>query len=200
MSTPKSNGGTGWIRSPALRQVVTGRRSRAVLLAAAFVAATAAGAQVAVPLPWTPVPVTLQPLFVLLAGLALGPRLGVSAMVAYLAMGTAGAPVFSGGGAGLPHLLGPTGGYLAAFPAAAGVAGLVAGGAASGTARLGAAVLAGLATLYAGGVAQLAVVTGAGFDRLLALGVAPFLAGDLVKAAIALVAGRALRRRTLGLL
>ncbi|MFN2327253.1 MAG: biotin transporter BioY, partial [Gemmatimonadales bacterium] len=78
---------------------------------AAFALATAFGAHVAVPL--TPVPVTLQTLFVVLAGAMLGPRLGAASQIAYLGMGIAGLPVFVGG-FGLAYLAGPTGGYLLA--------------------------------------------------------------------------------------
>lgn len=188
------------IRSLAAREVVPSRPGRIAIAIGAFVVATALSAYVVVPVPWSPVPVTLQPLIVLLAGLLLGPRWGSAAMAAYVAVGAAGAPVFAGGGAGLPHLAGPTGGYLVAFPVAAAAAGLVAGSRSGGIVRASAGVVAGLLALYVGGVAQLAVVTGFGLERLLALGVAPFLAGDLVKAAIAVVLGGRLRKRTLELL
>lgn len=188
------------LRALAAREVVGGRNLRIGLALATFVTATALGAYVAVPLPWTPVPMTLQPLFVLLAGALLGARWGAAAMGAYVVLGALGAPVFSAGRGGILHLLGPTGGYLAAFPAAAWVVGRLAGGSGAGLLRLAGALLAGLGALYAGGLAQLAVLTGAGPRELLALGVVPFLAGDLVKVGLALVLTGRLRRRTLGLL
>jgi biotin transport system substrate-specific component len=172
------------LRGWAVQEVVEDRRARMMIGGVAFALATAFGAQVAVPLPWTPVPVTLQPLFVILAGVMLGPRVGAVAMAAYVGVGALGAPVFSNGGAGLPWLLGPTGGYLLAVPAAAFVAGSVAG-------RQGAAVrtLAGLAlgvaTMYVGGVSQLLVVTGQELDAVLAMGVVPFLVGDVMKILLA---------------
>jgi biotin transport system substrate-specific component len=83
-------------------------------------------AQVAVPVPFSPVPMTLQPLAVLAVGGLLGAVGGLSALVLYLLLGILGLPVFAGGGAGAWHLLGPTGGYLLAFPVAAAVTGLLA--------------------------------------------------------------------------
>lgn len=158
----------------------------------AFILATAFGAYVAVPLPFTPVPITLQPLFVILAGALLGPWAGASAMAGYLALGIGGAPVFSAGHAGLPWLLGPTGGYLIAYPAAAFVVGVLAKDTRS-VVRLGAALGAGVAVLYLGGVSQLWILTRQDVGALLLQGVLPFLAGDLVKVLAALGLVRALR-------
>src|SRR6187401_1143501 len=82
---------------------------------------TAAAAQVSIPLPFTPVPFTLQPMIVLLGGAALGPRLGMYSQVLYLALGIAGFPVFAVSPLpqGVLRLLGPTGGYLMSYPFAA---------------------------------------------------------------------------------
>src|ERR1700681_3181030 len=90
-----------------------------------FSAALAAASQVAIPLPGTPVPLTLQPLLVVVAGMTLGPINGAASMLLYLAAGAAGLPVFAPMGApGVARLIGPTGGYLLAYPAAAYVAGV----------------------------------------------------------------------------
>jgi biotin transport system substrate-specific component len=159
----------------------------------AFILGTAAGAYVAVPLPFTPVPVTLQPFFVILAGALLGPWAGATAMAGYLALGIGGAPVFSAGHAGLPWLLGPTGGYLAAYPAAAFAVGVLARESRSSL-RVGSALAAGIAVLYLGGVSQLWILTRQDAGALLLQGVLPFLAGDLVKVLAALALVRALRR------
>src|SRR3954470_21201652 len=92
-----------------------------------FAAAVAAASQVAIPLPFTPVPITLQPMLVILAGMMLGPAAGVASMGLYLAAGAAGLPVFTPIGApGIARFFGPTGGYLLAYPAAAFVAGALA--------------------------------------------------------------------------
>ncbi len=88
-----------------------------------FAAATAAGARLEIP--HQPVPYTLQTMLVLLSGAFLGARNGAISQVLYLAAGVFGAPVFSSAGYGPAVLLGPTGGYLLAFPAAAGVVGYV---------------------------------------------------------------------------
>jgi biotin transport system substrate-specific component len=84
---------------------------------------TAVGAQIVVPT--VPVPFTLQTFFVLLSGALLGPRKGAAAQMAYLAMGATGLPVFAGFAGGFPYLLGPTGGYLVAFPFAAWITGVL---------------------------------------------------------------------------
>jgi biotin transport system substrate-specific component len=155
-----------------------------------FAALTALGARVAVPVPGTPVPFTFQVVAVLLAGWMLGPRLGAASQVAYLTAGAAGLPVFAAGG-GLAYFLGPTGGYLLAYPAAAAVVGWL-------VTRRGAvwsqllALAAGVAVIHAGGVAWLSTVVGEG--GALAAGVAPFLAVDALKVVFALLLGRRVGR------
>ena len=181
------------IRSRALQPVVEDARTRSVLGIVAFAVATAFSAQIAVVLPWTPVPVTLQPLMVVLAGVLLGSRAGAMAMAAYVAIGALGAPVFSNGAAGLPWLLGPTGGYLLAAPAAAFVAGAVAGRGGSAL-RLLAGLVLGVATMYAGGVLQLAGLTGQGVAHAVSIGVVPFLVGDATKIAFAFSAVLSVRK------
>jgi biotin transport system substrate-specific component len=170
-----------------------GRRWVVALGIVAFVLATAAGAYVAIPLPFTPVPVTLQPLFVILAGALLGPWAGAASMAAYLALGAGGAPVFSAGHAGVPWLLGPTGGYLVAYPAAAFLVGALAGESRN-VGRLALALTAGIAVIYAGGLSQLWILTRQDFAVLLQQGALPFLVGDALKVALALVVVRAARR------
>ena len=169
----------------ATASAAVARRPLALRLAAACVGAlvVAAASQVAVPLPGTPVPMTLQPLAVLLVGGLLGPRLGALSLVGYLAMGAAGLPVFTPGGApGLARLFGPTGGYLLGYPFAAALVGAVA---ARGTwPALLAAPLLGIAAVHASGLSQLMLLTGS-VDRAVAAGVLPFVLGDLVKAALA---------------
>ncbi|MFO7892374.1 MAG: biotin transporter BioY [Longimicrobiales bacterium] len=187
----------------AALEVVENRNVRRLIAVTAFAIATALGAQVFVPLPFTPVPMTLQTAFVVLAGALLGPRLGAASQLAYLAMGVAGLPVFAGGGLGLAHLVGPTGGYLLAFPVTAYVAGLVARP--SGRkdvvelVRLFAGLFIASLVILAGGAAWLAAVTG-DVSGALTLAVVPFLIGDVVKVGlVALIAWRG-RDRTLGLL
>ena len=160
--------------------VASARRALAIALAALIVAAAA---RVAVPVPMSPVPMTLQPLAVLVVGGLLGALSGGAALVLYLAAGLVGLPVFAAGGAGLAHVLGPTGGYLLAFPAAAALAGRFAGPAPRLLpVLLGCAVA--MAVIHAGGAAQLAILGG---DPGLALrvGFIPFLTGDLLKIGLA---------------
>jgi len=140
--------------------------------------------KIAIPLPGTPVPFTFQVLGVLLSGALLGPALAASGQALFLLVGLAGAPVFALGG-GPAYLVGPTGGYLLAYPLAAAIAGL---GGAQGRRQL-LAFLAALATIYLGGWSWLAR---AAPERAAAWAVWPFLGPDLVKVAVAwLVAHRA---------
>lgn len=144
----------------------------------------ALSAQVAVPVPFSPVPMTLQPLAVLAVGGLLGVTGGVAALVLYLLLGIMGVPVFAGGGSGALHLVGPTGGYLLAFPVAAGVTGLLSAHAPASVLRVLLACALGLAIIHLGGVAQLALLGG---DPSLAfrVGFLPFLTGDLLKVGLA---------------
>lgn len=150
-------------------------------LVVAFSLLTALSAQVVIPL--YPVPVTGQTFAVLLAGALLGPRLGALAMFAYLLEGAAGLPFFRGGG-GVPHLLGPTGGYLLAYPAAAYLTGLLAE---RGWDRkfltAAAAMAAGSAVILFGGWLWLSRFVGP--EQAFQLGVARFLVGDVIKIALA---------------
>ena len=167
--------------------VALSQPSRRVTLAGVvgFAAAIALAAQVAVPIPGTPVPVTLQPMLVVLAGLWLGPVAGAASMALYLAAGALGLPVFTPFGApGVARLVGPTGGYLLAYPVAAYVTGWLARRGTPSYGRALAAALAGMAALYAGGLAQLVVLSGS-LARAAVLGLLPFVALDAVKAAVA---------------
>jgi biotin transport system substrate-specific component len=146
--------------------------------------ALALAAQFALPVPGTPVPITLQGFVVVLAGLLLGPADAAVAMVVYLIAGAAGLPVFSPFGApGILRLFGPTGGYLLAYPLAAAVAGRLGMGNTSFVTRALAAV-AGMCVIHLGGLAQLALLTGS-FSKAVLLGITPFVAVDAVKALLA---------------
>jgi biotin transport system substrate-specific component len=164
---------------------VARRPSQTVALGiAGFAVALTLASQVAVPIPGTPVPITLQPLVVVLAGMWLGPIAGAASMILYLIAGAAGLPVFSPFGApGLARFVGPTGGYLLAYPVSAFVAGTLARRASSLFGRWLAA-LAGSAVLLLGGLAQLAVITGS-LAQALPLAIHPFLPLDAVKALVA---------------
>jgi len=153
-------------------------------LVAGFSILIALSAQVAIPLPFTPVPVTLQTFAILLTGCLLGSGRGALAAAAYVAEGSLGLPFFSGGTAGIGHLLGPTGGYLVGCVAAAFVAGLLAE---RGLARKPAGLLMTLCAadllVFVPGVLWLSVFTGPG--KAVALGFLPFVVGDALKVAAA---------------
>jgi biotin transport system substrate-specific component len=159
---------------------LTLRRIIGVALGALLVALAA---QVSVPVPLSPVPMTLQPLAVLVVGGLLGAGGGLAALVTYLVLGIAGLPVFAGGAAGVVHLIGPTGGYLLAFPLAAGLVGALANRG-QGVLRVLVACALGMALIHVGGVAQLALLGG---DPALAfrVGFIPFFTGDLIKVGLA---------------
>lgn len=147
----------------------------------------AALAQVSIPLPFTPVPITGQTFAVLLVGAALGARRGAASLGLYVAQGAFGLPVFAGGASGLAKLTGPTGGYLVGFVAAAYVVGFLAE---RGLDRrlwtaLGAFVIGEL-VIYLVGVPWLAQFIG--WDKALVGGLWPFLPGDAVKAVLAALA------------
>jgi len=167
---------------------------RAIKVAAVLLvtALTALAAQISVPLPFTPVPFTLQPMVVLLGGAALGPRLGMASQVLYLALGIAGFPVFAAS-AVLPQgplrLLGPTGGYLMSYPFAAFVAGALAErGFDRRYITSVIAMAAGLAVVFTFGVlwlAWFAQPVQAGLASALRTGLYPFLPADIIKICIA---------------
>jgi biotin transport system substrate-specific component len=166
------------------------------LVAAATIVALAA--QVAAPVPFSPVPFTLQGLAVLLVGGLFGSAIGAGALFLYLVAGAFGAPVFSPlGPAGLARLFGPTGGYLLAFPVAAAVVGWIAERRHFVRCLVG--CLAGMVVIYLGGWAQLAIITG-NAGRAATLGIVPFLLQDSLKVVLAAVilwrAHHALRLRS----
>lgn len=162
--------------------VASGLRSAGVVLAGSALVAVCS--HISIPLWFTPVPLTLQPFAVLVLGLMLSPRLAAATLGAYLLEGAAGLPVFAPGfalGAGMAHLLGPTGGYLMSYPAAAT---LVSWLRSSFKRGFGASVLsaaAGNALILLCGFAWLAVWTHASVGSAFALAVLPFLPGDALK-------------------
>ena len=157
---------------------------RITLVVAASVL-VAACAHVTLPLPFTPVPLTLQTFAVILIGMFLGPIAGFSAMILYLAEGAMGMPVFSPQGpGGIAQLLGPTAGYLFAYPLAAAAAGWTVRALPKITSRFTRAVLAGVAAnviFFALGAAWLAQLLHLSGPAVWTLTVAPFLLGEVIK-------------------
>ena len=151
---------------------------------------TIVAAQISIPLPFTPVPFTLQPMVVLLGGAALGSRLGMTSQVLYLMLGIAGLPVFAASPVlpqGFARLLGPTGGYLMSYPFAAFAAGYLAErGFDRRYLTSVAAMGAGLAIVFACGVLWIAFgAPHAGLGAAVATGLVPFLPADIVKVFLA---------------
>jgi len=146
----------------------------------------ALSAQIAIPLPFTPVPVTAQTLAVLLIGAVLGSARGALAILTYLAEGAVGLPVFAGGKAGLAWLAGPTGGYLLGFVLAAFVTGFLAERKWDRNIFSGfLAMLIGNVIIFAFGL--LVLQSYVGVERVLELGFYPFILGDIVKLALATI-------------
>jgi biotin transport system substrate-specific component len=179
--------------SATLLGSVTGPRSAVMIRVGAVLAVTqltALAAQISVPLPFTPVPFTLQPMIVLLGGAALGARLGSTSQILYLLLGVAGLPVFAASPVlpqGAARLVGPTAGFLLSYPLAAFVTGWLA------ERRFDrqyltsfVAMAVGLTVVFAGGLSWYAWgPAGLGFERALSLAVLPFIPADIVKLALA---------------
>jgi biotin transport system substrate-specific component len=160
-----------------------------MVYASLFAALTAAGAWIAIPLPY--VPVTLQTLFTMLAGALLGPYFGALAMIVYVLLGLIGLPVFAQGQSGLGTLVGPAGGYLAGFIVGAVVIGLLVRlKKKPGFLWLCLAMAIGTLVVYAFGVAQLSIVAGMSLDRAILIGALPFVPGDLLKIVVAALIAR----------
>ncbi len=136
--------------------------------------------QVSIPLPFTPVPLALQPHMCLMMAVLLGRKLGTLSVALFLFMGVMGLPVFSLGGAGLPILMGPRGGYLIGYLLATWVTAALVERRQLSSPRLKTLAMGlGNVVIYACGLPQLALFVGA--ERVFLLGMLPFLAGDLIK-------------------
>ncbi len=166
------------------RALRVAERAGAVALVTAL---TAAAAQISVPLPFTPVPFTFQPMVVLVGAMALGARLGMTSQLLYLALGIAGLPVFAMSPTlpqGAARLLGPTGGYLMAYPFAAYLVGALAErGFDRRYLASVAAMVSGLAVVFASGILWLGVFMprAQGLGAAIASGLLPFVVADLLK-------------------
>ena len=138
-------------------------------------------AKLSLPLPFTPVPLTLANLGVLVVGLVLGSRAGFAALALYLVEGAMGLPVFSVGPGGIAQLLGPTGGYLMAYPIAAFVAGFIAERGAKTFARYALAAIAGNIVVFAGGLGWLAILAQGNAAQAVRFGLYPFVFAEVMK-------------------
>jgi len=164
------------------REFVLNKTTYAIVGVASFIALTVAGAYIRIPLPFTPVPITLQTFFVILSGALLGRKLGLLSQAGYLLIGIFGLPVFTGGLYGFARLFGPTGGYLLGFALASFVIGKLLGNDDDAPfIKILGAMLAGLAILFTAGTIQLAVIMHVSIEKAVALGVLPFIPGDMIK-------------------
>lgn len=153
---------------------------RTVFLVGGFAILTALGALIRIPLPFTPVPITLQTFFVLLAGATLGIKRGTLSQMVYVFAGAAGIPIFAGMSSGIALLTGPTGGFLAGFLVAPAVVGYLIGDSSSRS-RLMGALLAGTTLIFLFGNLWLWKVTGGTLMNTLTLGFLPFIPGAIIK-------------------
>ena len=162
------------------KQDVTIRIAIKLLGILVFSFVTSLGGQIKIPLPFTPVPITLQTYFVLLSGLTLGASSGAISQSTYLMFGILGLPMFAGGGSGTQHFFGLTGGYLVGFIPASFIAGFAAKPGVSRRTQLLYLILATI-VVWAVGVIVLLLYTGESLAVSVALGVLPFIPGDILK-------------------
>ena len=146
-----------------------------------FVLATTLGAYVRIPVAGSPVPITLQTLFVMLSGAVLGKRLGSFSQLCYLVLGAAGLPIFQGYSFGASYLLGPTGGYIVGFLFAAYLIGRMTKTGNKGTAFVMASFTAASLVIYAFGILWLTFLYRIGIAKAFSIGVLPFIPGDILK-------------------
>ncbi len=167
------------------REIPVNKTISWILGASLFTLLTALGAYVRIPLPFTPVPLTLQTFFVILSALFLGRSGGLASQAAYIGLGAAGVPLFSLAGSGSPYLLGPTAGYLFGFMVAVLIiTGSVKKAGDSQWRVFGIVTLADCALLLCGSV-WLSIISGYSLDKALFLGAVPFVVGDILKAWVA---------------
>ncbi len=164
----------------------TQSRVRNAILVMGLTGFTALAAQISIPLPFTPVPLTLQTFAVLAGAAALGAERAVIAQVLYITLAVAGVPVLAGGASGHEVVVGATGGYLIGFVLASYVVGRISSnGASTKSGKTALAFLAGSVLIYTLGAPWLAFTTGNTITWAIVNGVVPFLVGDLIKAVAA---------------
>ena len=166
----------------ALNRDITHRKEiDAIIGVLFFVLATALGAYVRIPVPGSPVPITLQTFFVILSGAVLGKRLGIFSQAVYIFLGASGLPIFQGYSAGMAHVFGPTGGYLIGFIAASFLVGKMLGKETLSLYKILASFIMGNVVLYTLGVLWLVSLYRISLVNAVRIGVLPFLAVEAVK-------------------
>ena len=162
------------------RDVTVSKSFTRVFLVLSFALMTALGAYIRVPLPFTPVPITLQTFFVVLSGAFLGKKLGVASQISYIVFGALGIPVFQGYASGILHLAGPTGGYIVGFIVSAFIVGILTEKNRSFS-RIFVSMLIGLLTIYFFGILWLVIGFRLSILNALFLGMLPFIPGAIAK-------------------
>ncbi len=152
-----------------------------------FIIATTLGAYIRIPVPGTPVPITLQTFFVVLSGAVLGSRLGLFSQAGYIFLGAAGLPVFQGYAFGYSHILGPTGGYLIGFMAASFLVGKILEKEREDLFKITASFAIGNVVLYTLGIIWLMLIYKISFVNAILIGVLPFFTIELAKIFLAAV-------------
>jgi biotin transport system substrate-specific component len=164
-------------------------RTKGIALCASFAVLLAVSSVISLPIPFSPVPVTLQVLVVLIISMILGPAYGTLCCLLYLVLGAVGLPVFHGGTSGIPILLGPTGGFLFAFPLSALVGGAVARRLSktqrSDALRVCAGAVLSVFLIYVVGTTWLSAYLGINLYQAFLVGGLPFIPFDIVKAIVA---------------
>lgn len=167
------------------REITNNKALNAAIGVVFFVLATALGAYVRIPVPGTPVPITLQTFFVVLSGAVLGKKYGFISQAAYVVLGSIGLPLFQAHASGIQHVFGPTGGYLAGFMLASFITGKLIESGKVTAGRTLASLLAGNVAIYGLGVLWLAFLYNISFANAVAIGVLPFVAAESVKVLLA---------------
>lgn len=169
------------------KEIVVNKGLSRIIAVMIFVTFTSLGAFVRIPLPFTPVPITLQTFFVLLSGAFLGSNLGLLTQLSYVFLGACGLPIFTGAGSGPMYLLGPTGGYLLGFVFASLSVGKMLQYAKDNLLYIFAIFCLADFILLACGTIWLRFILGYPFIKLMLVGFIPFLPGDLLKAGVAAI-------------
>ena len=177
------------------RELISNKGLCRLLAVGVFITLTALSAFVRIPLPFTPVPLTLQTFFVLLSGALLGRKLGVVTQATYMFLGLTGQQVFTGAGCGSLYLLGPTGGYIVGFVLASFFAGSFLINEKQSVAAVFIKLLVADFIILFSGMFWLKVSLSCSFSKAFLLGFLPFILGDILKVALATVVYHKMRAR-----
>lgn len=176
-------------------EIAISKNAVKAMLVTSFVIMTALGAYVRVPIPFTPVPITLQTFFVILSGAFLGRKLGLFAQASYIGLGALGMPIFQGYGYGLLHLAGPTGGYLVGFAFSAFLVGILLDRKETSFAYTAFSMFIGITAIYFFGLLWLMISLKLSLMTALSYGFLPFLPGAVLKLIVATMVYQKLKPR-----